>query len=195
MNLIISAIQETPFLKNSKFHPHISKFSPPVHVLNQIEDSQSYSSEINFNIFHSADPYKLHTFHVPNLMSSSLSLHRSKRSVQVRGFVKCLVRCKNCSKMLQCWVVSNSPNQQTGGYPLSDVRYCLFSILPTILHIWWPPPSQPEGRPHHDEKNALSTPDDTLQLWWYVLPSPSIFSSINSITQEIHSSTRSYVYY
>jgi len=68
-------------------------------------------------------------------MSNPHSLHSSKESFQVRGFVKCLVRHYNFT----FFVVSISPQKQTGGHPFSDVRYCLFSMFPATLHICWPP--------------------------------------------------------
>jgi hypothetical protein len=69
------------------------------------------------------------------------------------------------SKLLRCWVVSNSPYQQTGGHPLSDVCCSLFSTLSATLRTYTPPPlSQREGAPHRYVMDALCTADDTLQL-------------------------------
>ena len=54
----------------------------------QIEDSPYYSLDIHFIIIHGPYLCALITFHLPNPMSITHSLHRSKGSVPVRGFVK-----------------------------------------------------------------------------------------------------------
>jgi hypothetical protein len=82
-----NSIPKEPEISSTQFNVP----PPPVHVLNKIEASQSYFLEIQFNMTYGPDPCKLHTFHAPNLMYNPLSLHRSKGTVQVRSFVKCLV--------------------------------------------------------------------------------------------------------
>jgi len=167
-----SAIQEfPPIYKNPTFHPQISNFPPHVHVLNKIEDLLFYSFEIYFNIILGPDPFTLHTFDVPNLMSNSQSLHHSKVSVEVCGSVKWLVT----QYLLRYWAVSTSPNQQTGGHPYRMFATAYSVYYQTTLHTCWlSPPSQPEIRPHRVDKKVLSI--------MIVFSSSSIFSSINSVT-------------
>jgi len=63
------------------------KCPPLVPALSKMEASPSYSLEIYFNIIHDPNPSALCTFHLPNIMSSSHSLHRSKGSAPVRDIV------------------------------------------------------------------------------------------------------------
>ena len=74
---------------------YISKVSPPIIVLSKIETSLSYFLEILNNI-HGPDPCALYTFHLPNLMSNSHLLHRSKGSVQVPWFCEILLNAVSC---------------------------------------------------------------------------------------------------
>jgi hypothetical protein len=79
-------------------------------------------------------------------------------------------------------------------YRMSATAYSVYYQLPSIsgdhlLH------RNLGFRPHRDDKETLSTADDTLQLSWQFLWSSYIFNSINSITEEMHSCTQYYVYY
>ena len=48
---------------------------------------------------------------------------------------------------------------------MSDVRYCLFSILTATFNTWTQSdPSQPDDAPHRDGRDALSTANDALLL-------------------------------
>jgi len=58
------------------------------HCLSHIEDSLYYYLDIHFNIIQSPFLCALITFHLPNPMSISHSLHRPKGSVPVRCFVE-----------------------------------------------------------------------------------------------------------
>jgi len=91
LHFLSSSRNFSHFLKNPKFHSQISNFPPPDYVLKKIEASQFYFFVIHLNNFHGPGPRTLHTLHVPNIMSNSHSLHRSKGSVRISGCVKCLV--------------------------------------------------------------------------------------------------------
>jgi hypothetical protein len=82
-----------------------------------------------------SDPaqYRLHTFHVPNLMPIFLNLGHFPKNLS-----KFEALCDILSQAYFLWwgLVSPTPNSQVKDHPLSAVWNCLFNIFAATPHIW-----------------------------------------------------------
>lgn len=113
-------------MKNPKVHSQISNFPPPVHVLNKMEASQSYSLEIHFNIIHGPEPCRLHTFQVQfPFLTSFKRINPSPRLCEIFSDA---VSCRDVE------LLATRPTNKLEDTPfrMSTTAYSVYYQLPSL---------------------------------------------------------------